>query len=29
VPDGSALNTAATATASIDEAAPYTVCMTF
>src|SRR5215471_12274708 len=29
VPDGSSLNQAATATASIDEAAPYTVCMTF
>ena len=29
VPDGSALNTAATATASIDDAANYTVCMTF
>jgi prepilin-type N-terminal cleavage/methylation domain-containing protein len=29
VADGAALNTAAVATASIDEAAPYTVCMTF
>jgi prepilin-type N-terminal cleavage/methylation domain-containing protein len=29
VPDGSALGTAATLTASIDDAAPYTVCMTF
>jgi prepilin-type N-terminal cleavage/methylation domain-containing protein len=29
VPDGSALNTAATLTASIDDAANYTVCMTF
>ncbi len=29
VPDGSALNTAATATGAIDEAANYTVCMTF
>jgi prepilin-type N-terminal cleavage/methylation domain-containing protein len=29
VPDGSPIPTAATATASIDEAAPYTVCMTF
>ena len=28
-PDGSAAGTAATATATIDEAAPYTVCMTF
>jgi prepilin-type N-terminal cleavage/methylation domain-containing protein len=28
-PDGSAAGVAATATASIDEAAPYTVCMTF
>lgn len=29
VPDGSGIPTAATATADIDEAAPYTVCMTF
>lgn len=29
VPDAAALGTAATATGSIDEAAPYTVCMTF
>jgi prepilin-type N-terminal cleavage/methylation domain-containing protein len=29
VPDASAVGTAATATAAIDEAAPYTVCMTF